>query len=478
MSTTESCTLVPSQQGFLLNVSGYLLAKNKQVRNMVYWHCIQRRSGPCPAFAKTTIVGENHQLNSHGNHNHPPNPVLTSVRRARAAIRQRARDTSDSPAQIIQDVTSTMSRISAVHLPNRPALRQAIGRVRRPTEIPPEPISLEQVQVPEELKEVNGQLFLGRDVTFGQDRILLFSTEQNLRQLQEASYWIMGGTYQTCPLIFHQIYTIHAMVGTDSSTQRFLPLVYGLLSNKSEECYDQFLFSLVDYALDYDITLSPLFIITDFERAAIHAVNRIFPSTTHRGCFFHLGQNIWRQIQACGLATQYGEDEEFQLQLKQLQSLAFLPVDKIPEAFMLLKEQMPPNASRVVKYFEDNYVLGRLRERTRSQVRLPPMFPPEMWSVYDSRDHGIPRTQNRLEGWHRRWNILLDHKKYGVYKVIGHFVEEQQTTIADIEKVIANIPHTPTKRESQTLEEAIQTCVLQLNLLDTMDYLRGIAYYL
>lgn len=59
--TTETFSLVPSQQGFLLNIAGYLLAKNKKVLNVVYWHCIQRRSGPCPAFVKTTIVEGTHQ---------------------------------------------------------------------------------------------------------------------------------------------------------------------------------------------------------------------------------------------------------------------------------------------------------------------------------------------------------------------------------------------------------------------------------
>lgn len=242
-----------------------------------------------------------------------PNPVETSVRRARAAIRQRARDTSDTPAEIIQEVTATMPLASAVHMPIRPALRQAIRRARRPSDRVVEPISLDQVDVPEELRSVNGQRFLGRDATtrVGQDRILLFSTKQNLQKLQEAPNWIMDGTFQTCPIIFQQIYTIHAMVGTNPSTQRFLPLVYGLLSSKGEECYEQFFESLVDYDADFNIDLAPLFVITDFERSAINALRSTFPGTRHKGCFFHLGQNLWLKIQLFGLSGQYGLDEDF-----------------------------------------------------------------------------------------------------------------------------------------------------------------------
>jgi hypothetical protein len=41
--------------------------------------------------------------------------------------------------------------------------------------------------------------------------------------------------------------------------------------------------------------------------------------------FFHLGQNLWRKIQSCGLATQYGNDEDFSLKLQNIPALAFLP---------------------------------------------------------------------------------------------------------------------------------------------------------
>lgn len=55
--------------------------------------------------------------------------------------------------------------------------------------------SLDQVEVAEDLKQVNGQQFLGRDVPVKQDRILLFSTEEYLQKLHEAPYWIKDGTF-------------------------------------------------------------------------------------------------------------------------------------------------------------------------------------------------------------------------------------------------------------------------------------------
>lgn len=214
-----------------------------------------------------------------------------------------------------------MPSTSTVHLPNRSALRQAISRARRTADRASKP---DQVEVPKDLKQVIGQQFLGRDERFGQEGILLFSTK-DLRNLREAPYWIIDDT---------------PYMPWWALTAAPRDLVYGLLSSKLE-CYELFFSSLMDYALEFDITLAPLFIITDFERVDFNAGNHIFLSTTHKGGFFHLGQNIWWQIQSCRLATQYGEDEDFQLKLKQLQFLAFLPVDKILYAFMQLKDTMP-----------------------------------------------------------------------------------------------------------------------------------------
>ncbi|POG73192.1 hypothetical protein GLOIN_2v1454966, partial [Rhizophagus irregularis DAOM 181602=DAOM 197198] len=151
-------------------------------------------------------------------------------------------------------------------------------------------------------------------------------------------------------------------------------------------------------------------VITDFKQASINALRHVFPNIRNKGCFFHLGQSGWRKIQSCGLATRYGNDEHFSLMLRHLFALAFLPSNEIPEAFInTLKLEMPPEADEVVKWFEENYVYGKIRRHLRNgnTIRGAPLFPPELWSVHDSIETGIPRTQNIVEAWHRRWNILV-----------------------------------------------------------------------
>lgn len=57
--------------------------------------------------------------------------------------------------------------------------------------------------------------------------------------------------------------SLHGMIGS-SDNSHFLPLVYGFLTNKSQECYAKFFEAIKQYALELNISLNPKQIITDF----------------------------------------------------------------------------------------------------------------------------------------------------------------------------------------------------------------------
>jgi len=101
---------------------------------------------------------------------------------------------------------------------------------------------------------------------------------------------------------------------------------------QTENAYRTMFLELNNFALENDINLtrnSNLEIITDFEKAAINAINDVFPSAFHSACFFHFSQNIYRHIQKEGLATKYIEDFNFNLLCRHLPALAFLPITKV-----------------------------------------------------------------------------------------------------------------------------------------------------
>ncbi|KAF0717639.1 Uncharacterized protein FWK35_00033597, partial [Aphis craccivora] len=47
-------------------------------------------------------------------------------------------------------------------------------------------------------------------------------------------------------------------------------------------------------------------------------------------------------------------------------------------------------------------------------------------------DHGIPRTQNIVEAWHRRWSTLVGKPHVGVYTMIEELQKEQQRVDLEI----------------------------------------------
>ena len=69
----------------------------------------------------------------------------------------------------------------------------------------------------------------------------------------------------------------------------------------------------------------PTDILTDFKRGAISAIQAIFPNANINGCFFHLSSTVWKDVENVGLQVRCVEEQEFSLQLRMLNTLAFLP---------------------------------------------------------------------------------------------------------------------------------------------------------
>jgi hypothetical protein len=474
----EICEIVPSQKGNnKINARGYLMVKEKS-RNDIYYWCCERRKLGCKGRVTTILSNDSHYLKSFIDHDHTPQASDANVAKAVFDIKKRASETREKPIQIIQNNMINIPQETRPYMPSRDALRRKIARVRK-VETLPEPQSITELNIPNSLcVTLNEEPFLVKDHMVGQERILIFTTEDNIKHLSQAIYWIMDGTFKTVPKIFYQLYSIHAPVGTENNS-RILPLVYVLMTGKSEELYQLLFQDLIEFAEENYIQLTPSYIITDFEKAAINASHEEFPGVINKGCFFHLGQNGWRKIQECGLAVQYGNDEHFSLMLRHLFALAFLPAQEIPTVFNILKPRMPPEAIRVIQWFEDNYIYGRIRRHTRNNViRDPPQFPPALWSVYDSMELGIPRTQNNVEAWHRRWGTLVGESHVGIYTIIKELQKEQQQVEVQVECIIRGEERPKQKKNLIDKEKRIRTILDDREDYSEMDFLRGIAHNL
>lgn len=303
----EVCEIIQSQKGNnKINVRGYLMIKERTKGDTYYWCCEKKRLEKCKGRATTIFLDSKHYLKNFVDHHHSPQASKVKVAKTVAQIKQQARETRDKPVQIIQNNIINMSQDDHPYMPSKNALRTTIKRVRR-AELPPQPQNIGELNVPNPLcLTLNGDPFLVKDLMVGTDRILLFTTQMNIQRLSQAQFWLMDGTFRTVPTIFCQLYTIHAPVGSTNS--RILPLIYALITSKTEQIYRCLFEEIVDFAAEHNIILQPSTILTDFEQASIYASHYVFSNARNKGCFFHLGQSGWRKIQSCGLAIRYGND--------------------------------------------------------------------------------------------------------------------------------------------------------------------------
>ena len=102
--------------------------------------------------------------------------------------------------------------------------------------------NLEDLSTPESVAtRPGGESFLLHDSGPGDDRILPFGTQGNIRSITNAEVWGADGASQVCPALWAQLYTVHAVV--DGYCH---PCVYALLPNESEEAYNKMRGALKD----------------------------------------------------------------------------------------------------------------------------------------------------------------------------------------------------------------------------------------
>jgi hypothetical protein len=79
-------------------------------------------------------------------------------------------------------------------------------------------------------------------------------------------------------------------------------------------------------------------IMTDFDKSNMNAASFVCPNSKIQGCFFHLGQSIWHQIQSIDLSNRYFTDPEFSLNIRKIPALAYSPENLIDDSFERLLE--------------------------------------------------------------------------------------------------------------------------------------------
>jgi hypothetical protein len=184
------------------------------------------------------------------------------------------------------------------------------------------------------------------------------------------------------------------------------PCCYILVKNKDYNIYKKVIERLKEASGRHQ--LKPKRLTCDFELALINAFKLHFPNASVKGCMFHYGQCIWKNVNLNGFKTKYSKDESFKMFVKKLIALAVVPIEYVIEACNLIKDKLPSNgltaARKIFAYFQRTWLNGN--------------FPIDLWNHSSTTG---PRTNNHVEGFHNKFNKYIKSPHPHLYKLINVF---------------------------------------------------------
>ena len=176
------------------------------------------------------------------------------------------------------------------------------------------------------------------------------------------------------------------------------------------------------------------------------------------------------------MRKRYVEDAEFALHMRVVATLAFVLPQDVIASFDLLCDQIRltygDDADRVLDYFEDNYI-GRFQ--SSAQCRAP-IFLIETWNMFHRTHQEMPRTNNSIEGWHRRFGSNLTVAHPGFWKFFNALKREKNLLRVDILQADGGHQPLAQRRRYVDCNARIIAIVDDYPNRDRMNFLRNIGH--
>ena len=441
------------------------------------WRCVVEK---CKGKAQTPKpYHDDCRVILSGTHSHTSDLAKEELALMRNEVKERAGE-GLAPRRIISEEAIGLSQEARGRLEPK-NLKRTIQRVRNEIGgLPPNPQPGQHFMLPERFKVTsNGSRFLlydngpedevENDAEEYPPRIIMFSSENQLRILRGVQNIFFDGTFKVSPHLFYQLFTIHAL-----RNGVCMPCVFCLLQNKTQETYTT-VFTIIREHLPRE--WKPLSAMCDFELATMRAFVTVFPEVALTGCFFHLNQSVYRQAVERGLKRGYDEDEVLRKHIKYLAALTFVPENDVLDSFHTIQEaeEFPQDNESLVDlydYFETIY-LGRAQRGGR---RRAPRYSLNLWNQLERLEGELPRTNNLIEGWHRGCQASLDGEHPSVWKCITFLQTEEDLVRTTNEQITAGQTIRKERKEQKKRTERIQAIVRDYNNRDRLDFLRAVTY--
>ena len=124
----------------------------------------------------------------------------------------------------------------------------------------------------------------------------------------------------------------------------------------------------------------------------------------------------------------------------------------------------------LLTYFE-----GSLIGRMRGGRRRVPKFQLSLWNCFHSTAESLARTNNSVEGWNNRFNLLLGAHHPTIWKLIDGIKLEQSNIEFEINQIRAGTPAKKRKRIYNDLNERLVTNITRHGTITSLEYVLGIA---
>lgn len=464
----------------VIEVSGYVYhyhsSNTRKTRK--YWRCELR--DVCNGRCVTNYNFDAQvQVFKEGDHTHERNAADAKVRHVTQSIYDKSRECpNDKPAAVIEEIISQVNDEEVImRIPERRTLFRNVNRNQN-RKRPAIPTCLTNLNVlPPYDHTLAGDIFLQFDSgTDDEDRILVFYSDNDLRHLTRSRSIFADGTFDPVPSMFYQLYSIHGVV-----MSHIFPLVYVLCCRKNDATYRRIFEHLRNEAETRGWDFEPVNIVLDFELAAMNVLRAFFPTANIHGCYFHYTQSVWCYAAShCGLQAAYHDDIDVRNSVSLFFSLPFIPLSDLLTVFDAIMDEVHEDVVPLGLYIETTYVRGRPARGRRKAIE--PRYPPTLWNVYDLVLQNDDRTNNVVEGWHSRFQKMINTHHASIWKFLERIQKDQkmnEVCITQLHGGHTRVKH-PIKKKYAAKQAKISNIVAQYNVYKDEDnifqYLRAISY--
>jgi hypothetical protein len=226
--------------------------------------------------------------------------------------------------------------------------------------------------------------------------------------------------------------------------------------------YVQLLEVLKLEALKLGLNLKPQQIMTDFELAAVNAFKNQFIEIVIKGCLFHFGQSLYKNLKKHQLTELYESNPEFNHWFRLVFSLSLVPLSDIDEVWAKIIARVPKFDDEIDEPVSIRPARGRgsrgprggrgrsvitatVKVKSATSTKLDNFiqyfvntyfegkFPMNFWNHFSTED---PRTNNNVEGYNNKLKCFVGAASPNIFKMVEIFKNEESSADKAFRKAV------------------------------------------